>query len=344
MMRLPRHLLIAGIALITALLLYPTGSPKPALAAGPVDQEHTGPRQRPAAIPVVKAPVFAPAALALPPHLNLTAAVSPAPAVPSGLPVTWTFMVASVGFFPSPGTTFSATLPAGLRVSPPTTAPPAAQPCTLTNAGQRASCALGTLAVGQSVTITITATMLFVPLGTNLCATGQVSGGPAGGTVTRQAQACTRLVPPAPYDLVSGLTCARSTLARGESTTCTLTVTNTGPQAASIPGGALLAHVHLFSFQGTFGVKYGATAAPPGYPNCTLHGLINPFQCAAPAAGDSLAAGASRVWTLTVTYACDNGCPGGTLILSSTADWDARIPERNENNNSALVTLTIAGS
>jgi uncharacterized repeat protein (TIGR01451 family) len=276
--------------------------------------------------------------LPTPPQLTLTATASPSPVVPAGQPLTWTFVITNTGSVPAPGTTFSATVPAGLRVTPPSTTP-AGLSCTLTLAGQRASCALGTLMPNQAVTITIAATMQGVALGANLCTTGQVNAGTAGATVTRQVQACTRVGAPGTPDLVATLACAPTTRVPHEVATCTLTVTNQGDRAISLPGGVPFASVVETQRTGQFITATTAgTAEPPGYPRCVA--LVTGYNCAAPAGGDTLAVGASRTWQVSFRNAC-TGCAGGTLTLVGRADELGIIAERDEtNNDSAPVTIT----
>jgi uncharacterized repeat protein (TIGR01451 family) len=281
-----------------------------------------------------------------PPEMTLTAAIKPAPTVPANQPLTYTFVATNTGQGSLDGVTFRATLPARLNVAQPVTVPAAAQPCTLTLGGQQATCNLGSLAPGASVTITITATVLSAPLGTNLCATGQANAGEAGATVTRQAQACTRvgapsMAPAPPADLVAGLTCAETVLGFDHTTTCTLMVTNTGGKAVTIPGGAILASWDQTAMTGLFNAALGAASAPAGYPACvrTTFDRIA-YDCAAPAGGDTLGPGAVRTWTMDLRNAC-TGCGGGTLTLTGRADPGAVVAEPDETNNSKSVVLTF---
>jgi hypothetical protein len=237
--------------------------------------------------------------------------------------------------------TFSATLPAGLRVSLPTTTLPGGQPCTLTNAGQRATCALGTLAVGQSVTITITATLLSAPLGANLCAIGQVNASAVGQPVTSQAQACTRVGPPPLPDLVTALACTPAAPALTQAAMCTLTVTNMGDRAATLPGGMVLGAMVVTQQTGvSTPITFGDNSAMPGYPECVPFGPA--YQCSVPSGGDTLAVGASRTWQLRYVNHCTN-CAAGTLTVIGRADPAGVIAEtRKANNDSLPTTLAFA--
>jgi uncharacterized repeat protein (TIGR01451 family) len=267
-----------------------------------------------------------------PPELTLTAAVSPNPTAPAGQPLTWTFVVTNTGQAPLSSATFSATLSAGLRANLPTITPAAAQPCTLTNAGQRTACPLGALASGQSVTVTITAMVLSVAVGTNLCATGQVNAGTTGATVTRQAQACTRVgpPPPPPADLTSSVDCRATPTHDGRHmVTCTATVTNVGGTAATIPDQTDLI-VLVLTAVGLSVSQCGLTGdIPPGYalvPSCL------PLRVVLRAQGNqTVAAGQS----LSVSANLYLNAGTGSVHVTATADPGSRVTEANEGNNDA---------
>jgi uncharacterized repeat protein (TIGR01451 family) len=271
--------------------------------------------------------------------LSLTAGVIPTPNVPAGQPLTFTFVVSNTGQAALPNVTFGATLPAGLRPVVGSGGNRGEQlkgespPCNLSYAGQRAACALGTLAPQQSVTIAITATMLSVPLGANLCATGQVN---AGFGITRQAQACTRVVAPA-RDLTVTKSCdsVAGNVSLGATYTCTITVANNTDANLPVvlPAGGVLVQDEVTGSNSPF----AATGTGPGGYGCTTatNGNVATVRCAT-TGGDSIAPGQSRVFQVSGIVT-----GGGTISDTATADPDLVVQETREMNNQASATATI---
>lgn len=269
--------------------------------------------------------------------VSLTADVTPKPLVPSGQPLTFFFEVTNTGQAPLTGVTFGAILPAGTTPTARTFNDDESPgpPCLLSIYGQRAGCAIGTLQPGQRTFIIIDAVMNYVALGTNLCATGQVNAGPAGATVTRQAQACTRVGAPLPRpDLRAGLSCSVVTTPI-VTVSCTVTVTNMGNAPAVIPNNANLVTVEMQSIglwaaycsmysplPAGYGVELLGTCLAPGVP---VLGRVYAIGDQTLGVGQSVSDSFSLLGVI----------GAGSVRITAIADPDSRIVELSEGNNVA---------
>lgn len=274
----------------------------------------------------------------------ITADVTPKPIVPSGQPLAFEFVVTNTGQAPLTGTTFGATLPAGLKPVVPVGGKQEEEggsPCLLTLYGQRVGCNIGTLFPGQSVFITINATMNFVTLGTNLCATGQVNTGPAPLMLARTATACTRVGAPVYPDLIVTGGCPMGSGVPSNITACLATVTNVGMGPAVIKPGQV-----LLSLVGTM---------PAGFTSVSICGSLAPFPYGGsglttnsdlpasiavaytPAFTDTILPGQSRV--LPIPALCALGGPMQTMTVALVADPNHVILESREDNNTGSYSV-----
>jgi uncharacterized repeat protein (TIGR01451 family) len=239
-------------------------------------------------------------------ELSLTQTDDPDPAV-VGAPLTYTLVVLN-GHQPDTGVTLTNTLPANVLLH---LASASAGVC---NGTGPVVCAIGGLAAGESVTVSIRVTPTAAGLLTNTATvTGEAAdANPANNTATQETTVTTQA------DLALTMSIAPPSVRAGTSVTYTLSITNYGPSPASnvsvadtLPGSLLspMASASQGNCTGTFALT------------CAL---------------GSLASGASATITITALT------PANALVsLNNTASVSSNDADPNSLNNSASANASM---
>jgi uncharacterized repeat protein (TIGR01451 family) len=251
--------------------------------------------------------------------VSITKTASPNPVI-AGNVITYTLTTHNAGPSDASAVVVSDTLPAGIT---PSAASWPAGSCTLT--GRDVACAIGTVANGATVVVTITATVgAAVSIG-NVANTASVSSATLdpspGNNSATVSSAINRSA-----DLTATKTVSSASVAAGTSVTYHLSVTNHGPSTAeaaqlrdAIPTGMTIV---------------AATAVSPAGASCAIAG--NDVTCDV----GTLAPGA--VATADIVVHVDAATPAGTLTNAATASSATPDPTPADNTASVPVAVTVS--
>ncbi|MDQ8043621.1 MAG: CARDB domain-containing protein, partial [Patulibacter sp.] len=248
--------------------------------------------------------------------LKLTETVSPTSVNP-GSNATYTFTVKNNGPNTSTGISLSDTLPAGVTVVSIT---PSQGTC---GTGATFTCALGSLANGNSATVAVVVTPALSTAGTSLSNPGSVTATTFDPSTTDNSASASLTVKPA-ADLRTTVTATPTTASVGDTVDYLVTVHNDGPSSAAgatvavdLPDGATIVSVTPSS---------GVTCPSTGDPRtCTLGTLAN---------------GAAPMIAVKVTLTGANA--GANATLAATAAATTYDP--TSGNDSASASSAVAAA
>jgi uncharacterized repeat protein (TIGR01451 family) len=261
------------------------------------------------------ASVQCPAALPAAADLGLTGSATPNPATPGGT-LQYNLTVTNQGPNPATGVTLTDTLPAGLTLTSATSGQGTCNP------GPPISCALGTVASGQSVPVTLVTTVTAANPGTLVNTVTLTSGvadpNPGNNSVTVATPVTGGGAKSADLSLAGSAT--PNPVATGGALKYILTVTNHGPDPAT---GVIVTD--------PLPAGLAATSATAGQGTCSIG---SPVSCNL----GTLASGQSVPVTVTAAVTAAQGTLVNTPSLSSS------VADPNPGNNSVTVSTPVASS